>query len=107
MNASSASAIDEGVIEDTAVGAIASVGGIPQKTNGTITTAIIPKDVPVNIHLGLFFVSSAFFAGIAYLFDPVFERIGYALLTSEGLNGLWTVWYNIGLMRLSYFNNTF
>jgi len=36
----------------------------------------------------------------------MFERIGYVLLTSEGLNGLWTAWYKNGLMRLTYFNNT-
>ena len=60
----------------------------------------------LNIHLGLFFACSAFFAGIGYLFDPIFERIGYVLLTSEWLNGLWTTWYNNGLIRMTYFNST-
>ena len=60
----------------------------------------------LNIHLGLFFVSAAFFAGVGYLFDPGFEQIGYALLSSGGLQGLWTSWYNNGLMRLTHFNNT-
>jgi uncharacterized protein (TIGR03545 family)/uncharacterized protein (TIGR03546 family) len=60
----------------------------------------------LNIHLGLFFVASAFFAGIGYLFDPWFEKIGYVLLTSDSLKGLWTACYNSGLVRMSYFNNT-
>ncbi len=74
--------------------------------SGIQTVVIFFLAFLLNIHLGLFFASSAFFAGIGYLFDPMFERIGYALLTSEGLNGLWTALYNNGLMRLTYFNNT-
>ena len=81
------------------------VGGLTP-LSGIQTVAIFFLAFLLNIHLGLFFASSAFFAGIGYLFDPMFERIGYVLLTSEGLNGLWTAWYNNGLMRLSYFNNT-
>ncbi len=74
--------------------------------SGIQTVVIFFLAFLLNIHLGLFFASSAVFAGIGYLFDPMFERIGYALLTSEGLNGLWTALYNNGLMRLTYFNNT-
>ena len=74
--------------------------------SGIQTVVIFFLAFLLNIHLGLFFSSSAFFAGIGYLFDPMFERIGFALLTNEGLNGLWTAWYNNGLIRLSYFNNT-
>ena len=74
--------------------------------SGIQTVVIFFLAFLLNIHLGLFFASSAFFAGIGYLFDPMFERIGYVLLTSEGLNGLWTALYNNGLMRLTYFNNT-
>ena len=60
----------------------------------------------LNIHLGLFFVSAALFAGIGYLFDPWFEQLGYAILSSEGLQGLWTGFYNNGFVRLTHFNNT-
>ncbi|MDY6789976.1 MAG: TIGR03545 family protein [Thermodesulfobacteriota bacterium] len=74
--------------------------------SGIQTVVIFFLAFLLNIHLGLFLASSAFFAGIGYLFDPIFERIGYALLTSQGLNGWWTAWYNNGLMRLSYFNST-
>lgn len=74
--------------------------------SGIQTVVIFFLAFLLNIHLGLFFASSAFFAGIGYLFDPIFEQIGYALLASEGLKGLWTALYNNGLMRLTYFNNT-
>lgn len=60
----------------------------------------------LNIHLGLFFVASGFFAGIGYIFDPWFEKIGYVVLTSDSLKGLWTIWYNSDLLRMSYFNNS-
>jgi uncharacterized protein (TIGR03545 family)/uncharacterized protein (TIGR03546 family) len=74
--------------------------------SGIQTVVIFFLAFLLNIHLGLFFACSAFFAGIGYLFDPIFERIGYALLTSQWLNGLWTTLYNNGLIRLTYFNNT-
>jgi uncharacterized protein (TIGR03545 family)/uncharacterized protein (TIGR03546 family) len=74
--------------------------------SGIQTVVIFFLAFLLNIHLGLFLASLAFFAGIGYLFDPIFEQIGFALLTSKSLSGLWTAWYNSGLMRMSYFNNT-
>ncbi len=44
--------------------------------SGIQTVVIFFLAFLLNIHLGLFFASSAFFAGIGYLFDPMFERIG-------------------------------
>ena len=55
--------------------------------SGIQTIVVLFLAFVLNIHLGLFFVSSALFAGIAYLFDPWFEQIGYALLVNEGLQG--------------------
>lgn len=60
----------------------------------------------LNIHLGLFFVSAAFFAATGYLFDPWFEQLGYAVLGADALQGLWTAFYNNGFIRLTHFNNT-
>ncbi|QFR49100.1 TIGR03545 family protein [Sulfurimonas lithotrophica] len=60
----------------------------------------------INIHIGLFIVSSAFFAGIAYLLDPTFESLGYNILTNPNLQDLFTTAYNSSLMRMTYFNNT-
>jgi uncharacterized protein (TIGR03545 family)/uncharacterized protein (TIGR03546 family) len=73
---------------------------------GIQTPLILLLAFVLNIHLGLFFVASAFFAGIAYLFDPLLEQVGFALLTSDTLEGLWTSWYNSGVMRMTHFNNT-
>lgn len=74
--------------------------------SGIQTFVILFLAFVLNIHLGLFFVASGVFAGIGYLFDPLFEQVGYALLTNDVLQGLWTTWYNDGLMRLSHFDNT-
>ena len=60
----------------------------------------------INIHLGLFLVSAGFFAGLAYIFDPVFEQLGFAILNNPSLQEMFTSAYNSGFMRLTYFNNT-
>jgi len=73
---------------------------------GAQTAVILLLAFVLNIHLGLFFAAAAFFAGVGYLFDPWFEQLGYAILSAEGLRGLWTSWYNSGFIRLSHFNNT-
>lgn len=60
----------------------------------------------LNVNFGLFLLFTVIFSGIGYLFDPVFESIGYAVLTNEGLNGLFTSMYNCPLFRWSGFNYT-
>ena len=74
--------------------------------SGVQTIVILFLALLLNIHFGLFLVSATFFAGVGYLFDPLFESLGYSLLGASSLNGLWTSMYNNGLMRLTYFNNT-
>lgn len=74
--------------------------------SGVQTALILFLALLINIHFGLFLVSSAFFAGVGYIFDPLFESFGYMFLSAEGLQGLWTAMYNSGIMRLTYFNNT-
>ena len=60
----------------------------------------------LNVNFGLFLLFSVIFSGVGYLFDPVFESIGYSVLTSDGLNGLFTDMYNSALFRWSSFNYT-
>ncbi|MCF6310598.1 MAG: TIGR03545 family protein [Sulfurimonas sp.] len=60
----------------------------------------------LNVNFGLFLLFTVIFSGIGYLFDPIFESIGYAVLTKEGLNGLFTSMYNCPLFRWSGFNYT-
>ena len=74
--------------------------------SGTQTLFILFIVFLLNIHIGLFFAASALFAGIGYLLDPVMEGFGYTLLHLEPMQELYTTWYNIGLIRLSHFNNT-
>ncbi len=74
--------------------------------SGTQTLLILFVVFLFNVHTGLFFAASALFAGIAYIFDPWMEQLGYMLLTSESMKELYTAWYNNGLFRLSHFNNT-
>lgn len=85
--------------------ALGMVAGLTPMS-GTQTFVILFIVFLLNVHIGLFFAASALFAGIAYLFDPWMEQFGYLLLTSESMKGLYTAWYNNGLLRLSHFNNT-
>jgi len=74
--------------------------------SGTQTLLVLFLVFLLNIHIGLVFASAALFAGLAYLFDPLMEQFGYMLLHLEGMQALYTDWYNNGFMRLSHFNNT-
>ena len=60
----------------------------------------------VRVNLSACILGWVFFSGIAYILDPLFNLIGLAVLTSKGLEGLWTSLYNITLFRLAKFNNS-
>lgn len=60
----------------------------------------------LRVNLSAFFLGLAVFSGVAYLLDPVFHRIGLAVLTTEALEVLWTMLYNATLWRLERFNNS-
>jgi len=60
----------------------------------------------LNVNFGLFILFCVIFSGVGYLFDPMFESIGYSVLTNDGLNGLFTSMYNSALFRWSGFNYT-
>jgi uncharacterized protein (TIGR03546 family) len=59
-----------------------------------------------RVNLSSFILGLVFFSGVAYLFDPLFHRIGLAVLTNSALQGLWTALYSMTLFRLSKFNNS-
>jgi len=46
------------------------------------------------------------FSGIAWLADPFFDSFGYAILTMEAMQGLWTSIYNQPVIALTNFYNT-
>jgi uncharacterized protein (TIGR03546 family) len=60
----------------------------------------------LRVNLSAYFLGTAFFAGIAYLLDPLLHRIGLALLTAAPLEGLWTTLYNSTIWRIQRFNNS-
>lgn len=60
----------------------------------------------LRVNLSAFLLGLATFTGIAYLLDPLFHQLGFALLTSSALEPLWTSLYNQTLWRLERFNNT-
>jgi uncharacterized protein (TIGR03546 family) len=60
----------------------------------------------LRVNLSTFIVGWVFFSGVAYVLDPIFHRLGLALLTAPSLEGLWTSLYNIMIFRFSKFNNS-
>lgn len=60
----------------------------------------------LRVNLSAFLLGLLFFSGLAYLLDPLFHRLGLALLTAGSLQDLWTSLYNTTLWRLERFNNS-
>jgi uncharacterized protein (TIGR03546 family) len=60
----------------------------------------------LRVNLSSFLLGLALFSGLAFALDPLFHRIGLAVLTAPALEGLWTTLYNSTLWRLERFNNS-
>ncbi len=61
----------------------------------------------LNVSFGAGMLGWAVFTPVGFLLDPLFDRIGRALLVeSEGLRPLWTAWYNAPGLPYTNFNNT-
>jgi uncharacterized protein (TIGR03546 family) len=60
----------------------------------------------LNIHLGIFILAVSFFGILGLILDPLFTTLGTTILTTEGLNSLFTQVYNNPIGYLSGFNNT-
>jgi uncharacterized protein (TIGR03546 family) len=60
----------------------------------------------IRVNLSAFLLGLPLFSGLAFGLDPLFHRIGLAVLTHEFLEGLWTALYNSTLWRLEHFNNS-
>lgn len=60
----------------------------------------------LRVNLSAFLLGLLFFSGLAYLLDPLFHRLGLALLTAGSLQDLWTSLYNSTVWRLERFNNS-
>jgi len=59
-----------------------------------------------RVQIGAAFVSALFLSFVAYLLDPVFDRVGGAILEMSGLRPLFTTLYNMPLMPWTRFNNS-
>jgi uncharacterized protein (TIGR03546 family) len=60
----------------------------------------------LRVNLSTFLLGLAAFSALAYLLDPLFHRIGLALLTADSFQGFWTTLYNSSFWRLTRFNNS-
>jgi len=61
----------------------------------------------IDINLSAVTLSILLSSLIAFIFDPIFHRLGYFLLVEvDGLRGLWTYLYNAPIAPLTRFNNT-
>jgi uncharacterized protein (TIGR03546 family) len=60
----------------------------------------------LNVSFGAGMLGWAIFAPLGFMLDPVFDRIGRALLEAQSLNGLWTRLDGTPLVPYTNFNNT-
>lgn len=60
----------------------------------------------LRVNLSAFGLGWVFFSAVAYVLDPLFHRIGLAILTAPALTGMWTGFYNSAWFRLDRLNNT-
>ena len=75
-------------------------------TSSLILLDILFIALILNINFGGFILFSLIFSAIGYMFDPLFESIGYAVLTNDGMNAMFTSMYNSSMFRWSAFNYT-
>jgi uncharacterized protein (TIGR03546 family) len=59
-----------------------------------------------NVSFGGGMLGWALTVPLGFALDPVFDRIGNALLMSPGLRPMWTAWYNMPGIPYTNFNNT-
>jgi uncharacterized protein (TIGR03546 family) len=85
--------------------ALGFVAGLTPTANlHNLVILILVLMIRVNISSAI--LAWGFFSAIAYLLDPVSNKIGYALLTAPALSGLWTALYNTPVVPWTNFNNT-
>ncbi len=60
----------------------------------------------ININISMFILSSAVFATIGLILDPLFHKVGFIILTLKPLIPIWTTLYNIPYIQWTGYNNT-
>jgi uncharacterized protein (TIGR03546 family) len=59
-----------------------------------------------RVNLSAFLLGGFLFSGIGLILDPLFHKLGLALLTLPWLEKLWIAFYNATMWRVEQFNNT-
>jgi uncharacterized protein (TIGR03546 family) len=74
---------------------------------GFLPTLLLFLALIVNVNLAMLFVASAIFKLVGFLFDPIANQLGFALLAkTPALKPLWTSLYNLPVVPYTRFNNT-
>ena len=60
----------------------------------------------LNVSLAGFWLGWGVFVPFGFLLDPLFDRIGHALLAADALRPLWTALTNLPVVPFTNFNNT-
>jgi uncharacterized protein (TIGR03546 family) len=96
----------EGTPGQVALGiALGSVLGLTPLVN-VHNLVVFSLIVLLNVSFGGGMLGWALFVPLGFLFDPVFDRVGAALLGAASLRPLWTSLYNTPLVPYTNFNNT-
>ncbi len=61
----------------------------------------------IRVHLGAFILAVGVFSGISYLLSGIIVQVGESLLTSPGLNALFTSLYQLSLFKLGHWHHTY
>lgn len=59
-----------------------------------------------RIQMGAAFLTAFFFKFVAYILDPIFDRVGGAILEMPSLRGIFTTLYNLPIVPYTRFNNS-
>ena len=60
----------------------------------------------INMNIGIMILSFVLFSGIAYILDPVFHDIGYTILKSDSLVGIWENVFSCPIALMANLNNS-
>jgi uncharacterized protein (TIGR03546 family) len=60
----------------------------------------------LNVSFGGGMLGLALCTPIGFALDPLFDKIGLALLHAPGLESMWTAWFNTPLVPYTNFNNS-
>lgn len=60
----------------------------------------------INMNLGIMILSFVLFSGFAYILDPVFHDLGYKILKTESLAGIWESVFSFPIALVAQLNNT-